>query len=305
MTMMLSSLLACSTAHVAPIGARATLHLLPFEPANAMLPGEIMQVGLNEATHEMLLAEVLFSQEHNLVGQLLRRQSDATSGWASSCVPILKIIGKETADDGQIWLQTQCVGRARILKFHEEEERYDSAEVEPLVDLNCAEDGQDTAQAYAIAAGLYANCVDQQMAIDKRKSVAARNRKSHDPREPLDTRSPLLWKRDGTACHPLAGKNPLAATTQHRVAQLCERGMDEAPAESLKDLHSTWCVESDGDLEQQLASFTPFVDASTRERMRALMCESTLERLVFARDCLGRRLKRLRAENAVYAAIAS
>ena len=78
---------------------------------------------------------------------------------------------------------------------------------------------------------------------------------------------------------------------------LLERGLDESPASTLEDLYWLWGVhgatEPDAQLSLQLASLTSFSSLSSNERLAALLCKDTRERLRWAKFALGRR-KRLR-----------
>ena len=297
--------------HVTSTATRATakrvLHLLPFEIQNALLPGETMNVGLNEVAHEQLLLDVMYEQQdtNGHIGMLLRRQTDATSGWASSCTPILEIMDRHLDAEGQVWLNMRCVGRSRILEFRNEEERYDSALVETWVDAeedtnsSLSASSDEISETYRVVSAAWRESQELRAALDVRlQEVGGEDDQSSE------LNAELQWASDATACQPLGETGSLQAAVQHKVATLLERGLDEAPAETLEQLHDLWGVESDAQLETQLASFVPFTLATSRERMRALMAESTHERLLFAKEHLGRQISRLRAENALYKAVA-
>ena len=306
----------------APIMCQHTtqLHLLPFEPDNALLPGETMKVGLNEAAHERLLCEVMYKQEAPYFGMLLRLQEDdADSGWASQCAPYCMITDKEMDADGMVWLNVKCIGRRRIVEFDELEMRFDSAYVENFVDADAdadkddeSEDGLASAHADKVHS-LFEECRAREAKLDakhERQKQRLRRQQQGKKRQGAGAStvsllsSPLRWSRDSCpGSTTTLGEHSLGALTQHRISTMLERGPDEPPSASLEGLHEGWGVSSDAELEAQLASFAAHTYGTRRERLHALQCTSTRKRLEYASQALERKLQRLKAEMALYDAV--
>ena len=119
------------------------LPMLPFDYADAMLPGETLQVALDEPAHHALLLEALHRRHGPLdkgcFGQLLKRDHDR----ASSIAPLLQITQTLPArSHASTWIEVKCVGRARVDRFDQSPDAcFDAAYVRELVDRPTAAAG--------------------------------------------------------------------------------------------------------------------------------------------------------------------
>ena len=110
------------------------LPMLPFDYADAMLPGETLQVALDEPAHHALLLEALHRRHGPLdkgcFGQLLKRDHDR----ASSIAPLLQITQTLPArSHASTWIEVKCVGRARVDRFDQSPDAcFDAAYVREL-----------------------------------------------------------------------------------------------------------------------------------------------------------------------------
>jgi len=288
------------------------LPMLPFDYADAMLPGETLQVALDEPAHHALLLEALHRRHGPLdkgcFGQLLKRDHDR----ASSIAPLLQITQTLPArSHASTWIEVKCVGRARVDRFDQSPDAcFDAAYVRELVDrpTAAAADGGDGDAAAAGGDGDAA----ASLAAAKIEEVAWAHDECAELKWSLHMQrgggapSRLRWARDSATCseEPRVG-TALASLVESRISVLRERGMDAAPAPALCGHPALrWGAESEESAERQVESFAAFHFLGAQERYAALACDDTLRRYGIALRALGRRVLELRAEAALYSAFA-
>lgn len=267
--------------------------LLPFAPASALLIGETMSVALSEASHLAAYSEASFFKEGRQIGMCLRMTKEG-GGWASSCSPLLQVVGTPERDkDGCPWIFVRCVARDEICRFDERDMIYDAAFTRPLVDDDAHGDivsGARKSKATDLLETvhhLYDECAELRDRL-RRCSGAA-----------LDA-GPVMWCSDSKTTLQVDAFRSLDSLTTHRATVLRDLALDAAPATSLEPVYESWGVRDDATAQRQLASFTAFSFLSAQHRLMALRCTDTEVRLRLASRMLKRKRSQLQAKVAMY-----
>lgn len=273
------------------------LPVVPFDPRNLLLPGEEMKFQLDEPQCEAMMCAYLAdpSKRQKLFGQLLVTASPS-GPTISAVLPTLEIVERCTRGS-TTWLRAKCVGRTALVQPQALTSTLGMVPVKPFVDTAdirpATEDATSSTRAQVDT--LFGRCLRME------NELHAQIERRLDPQRCAKRAAsaprfePLLWSRGSITCSSGCDASwPLLA--QHRAAVLLERGMDVPPAATHADtLHELWGVTSDGELEDQLESFTAYAYLGYRDRMRALRCESTERRLECAVAALQRQTRHLHA----------
>ena len=262
-----------------------------------MLPGEQKQCHLYEPNLTELFQ---YATEHN-DGQIVQLLDGA-----SSCAPLLEVADSHPVEEGGIWCQLKCVGRVQICRNRQQAWAPPPFERVRIEGRWC--DGiRGTDADYADEAilrrvqSLHAACVALTAQIDEASDVPA-------PSIPADVR--YMWGHESDL--PVFEAS-LDRSLRDRRDVLTARGMDAAPATSMRSLHGLWGVDAGEDeadarerrMRAQLVSFAACADLKRTLRARAAVCRDTHARLRLAEAGLRRQHARLQASLALEQAIAS
>lgn len=214
-------------------------------------------------------------------------------------MPLLQIMEiREPSDAGgmedAVWCQVKCVGRALL----------DTEPVHADVDAGCFLHAQATcaiddsdAEEDLIPMGPLLQ--DVRAGLSACREAERRLEQQGPPPRPLDSLGDLLSY--GCASHH---KRPaLEATLDEVIAArrdvLQQRGLDEAPATSLRGLHEVWNVQCELEAHLQLVSWASCAWLDGEERIDAGRSSSPFDRLDIAVAGLRRRERALQTQLAL------
>lgn len=289
------------------------LNLLPFGLQELLLPGETKQVHLYEARF-LALFEEAEKTDKGCVAMMLITPNNGVAAVTS----LLEIEESRKQEIG-VWARLRCVGRVRLAEVEQTDYGYVRAQVS-LVSDGAPDDVDVDEDTLSECLEAHAACNALQVKLMPKWSG------SDDSAEGESEESGGLGGLGGlggigglggaadervefgheAASGSIGFEMPLPKVLDQKREMLCFRGLDLPPSESLDErVQKVWGARSETAAEAQLLSFAASSCLSTRDRARALLETSTLERLQGATSAFRETQRRLAAEAAMYDGLGS
>lgn len=284
-----------------------TLSLLPSFAEEVILPGERRTFVLS-AEDEVRALEYAFNEGFGCLGQLLFHRPSDDEGTeedgmqlAELVAPLLQIMEIREPDDvggvpGCIWVEVKCMGRLNLDRISDDKGALFTASVSSVLrDYESEELVLGTEGTIdAVEEARRACC-----ALTKDRLTAADGRGSRR----LAAASSLPHELTGGEGLPRRETPHLETALEEVIAAssatVRQRGLDEAPDETLDIVHGLWGVSSEADACEQLASWAACAWLDGSERLDAFCTRGMASRLRCASRGLWQRQKRLAAEAAI------
>ena len=257
---------------------------LPFEPREAMLVGERMQLHLYEPECCAALCHATVDG-HGCFGQLME---------GVPVMPLLKVVRSSPHPEAEGFsVHVQCVGRVSTVL---EKDSTNITTVEPYQDIHESDapaEPEMFPEEIADVMLLHQGCCGFQKHIDAISQGDV-------PPVVIPPNVVYTW---GHESYVEQFEQPLQEIFQQRCRNLQEVDMDAAPLDDLACWYEQWGVEDEKWAKRQLLSFASCSCLPRRTRLEALLCRDTGSRFRLAEQALRARFNVLRARSAVAGAV--
>lgn len=299
------------------------ISMLPFAAEEVMLPGE-KRVLLLTKMSQIRMLERACNEDLGCFGQLLLHRDRSTENYGDrdllACrheplVTLLQIMEIRNPNDpggveGAVWTEVKCAGVARL---DTEPAHFSTPSSKPGQKFLCAKatslpDVQAIGRLETLKLKVVAVNAAQKACAAKEAELMLRGPRLRSLPSADDGRGSRAEARNGAAAswapsygdqshHVRAPLNTsLTALVKARREALLQNGLDEAPANSLRDLQPVWGMDCPLDAEAMLASWSAFAWLDGATRLEALRSRSWVERLSLAKEGLRRRERELMTE---------
>eukprot|EP00966_Prymnesium_polylepis_P003408 78340-Prymnesium_polylepis.1 len=236
------------------------------------------------------------------LGQLL----SSDEGGLVDCVPLLQVMDSRAHSEAGTWLMVKCIGRVRMTRLGLDSHSV-CCEIAPFRTQKAR-----ASEAAAACLGatdrlrksllenivaLHDQCWELSRRLDALEQDAAPSYASGEWRPALDE-CRIEW---GHQSWVPQFEDTLHASVHSRRQVLLQRGMDEAPAAHLEDLHALWGVGDEDQANELVLAFAACSSLPRACRLGTMRCgdPADAERLFAVKRGLGARKQALRARVAI------
>lgn len=263
------------------LSSSAQVGLLPFPMADALLPGESLEIHLSAAS-SLVLLETALRRDHGCIAQLVER----AEGSVCATAPLLELRERRKHKTVGQWCRFVCVGAVRLssIELRTAAERLDDADstrclvaqAQPLQDQRSVDyDSADDEEAFLASAveSAFAQVNElRRAALSLERATSSGLGLSRPPA--ADDRVEY-----GYRLGPVVGPYlELDGLVELRAESLCACGLDEPPAE-LRHFFELWGTADSESARRWMLSFAASEPLDAFSRMGTLAQPDTTARL--------------------------